>query len=80
MISRIGYRPECPDTEGCRAFHAAMTGSINAHHSSDRSLRYDLRDLSPSTPMPPTATRQRPSVNRRQRNPHQPGNPHRGNP
>ncbi|MGP4030418.1 hypothetical protein, partial [Actinomadura sp. 3N407] len=60
MISRIGYRPECPDTDGCRAFHAAMTGSINAHRSSDRSLRYGFRPpLTPSSPMPPTATQRR---------------------
>ena len=37
-ISRISYRPWWPLTEGCAAFHVAITGSIGAHCSSDRSV------------------------------------------
>ena len=49
MISRISEAPWWPLTEGCAAFHAVITGSIKAHRSSDKSLGYGLRSLTPSS-------------------------------
>jgi hypothetical protein len=37
-----------PLTERCRSFHAVITGSINDHCSSDKSLGYGLRSLTRS--------------------------------
>jgi hypothetical protein len=37
--------PVVPLTERCRSFHAVITGSVNDHRSSDKSLGYGLRSF-----------------------------------
>ncbi|MFI6729833.1 hypothetical protein [Streptomyces atratus] len=51
-ISRISHLPSWPVAEGRPAFHAASTGSINAHRSSDKSLGYGKRRVLPPRPGP----------------------------
>ncbi|GAB2854420.1 hypothetical protein GCM10022221_62390 [Actinocorallia aurea] len=50
---RIGYLPECPDTDRCRVLHATMNGSIGPSRSGRRRSGHHDRATVPMSYQPP---------------------------